>query len=86
MDFLNQYPETSTPKGNTSLLSIADKTDQKGDLPFSFGTQSSDGVEISFLNQMKSQAGESFQIDDIDGLNYLKTISEVPETSNNFKF
>jgi len=88
MDFLNQFPETSTPKDNTSLLSFADKTDQKGDLPFSFGTQSSDGVEISFLNQMKSQEGESFQIDDneknIGGLNYLKTIYEVPESSNNF--
>ena len=87
MDFLNQFPDQSTPKDNTSLLSFGDKTEQKGDLAFSFGTQSSAG-EISFLNQMKSQQNESFQMDDneknIGGLNYLKTIYEIPESSNNF--
>ena len=88
MDFLNQFPNQTIAKDDNSLFSFTDKADQKGDLPFAFGTQSSEAGEISFLNQMKSQdPGESFGLDDnhknIDGLNFLKTIYEVPESSNN---
>ena len=70
------------------IFSFTDKAEQKADLPFSFGTQSSEAGEISFLNQMKSQdAGESFALDNsqknMGGINFLKTIYEVPESSNN---
>ena len=88
MDFLNQFPNQTIAKDDNSLFSFTDKVEQKGDLPFAFGTQSSEAGEISFLNQMKSQDnGESFALDDtqknMGGLNFLKTIYEVPESSNN---
>jgi hypothetical protein len=88
MDFLNQFPNQTIAKDDNSLFSFTDKADQKGDLPFAFGTQSSEAGEISFLNQMKSQDnGESFALDEtqknIGGINFLKTIYEVPESSNN---
>ena len=88
MDFLNQFPNQTIPKDDSSLFSFTDKVEQKDDLPFDFGTQSSQGGEISFLNQMKSQdPGESFALDDtqknMGGLNFLKTIYEIPESSNN---
>ena len=88
MDFLNQFPNTTIAKDDNSLFSFTDKVDQKGDLPFAFGTQSSEAGEINFLNQMKSQdQGESFALDNtqknMEGLNFLKTIYEVPESSNN---
>ena len=88
MDFLNQFPNTTITKDDNSLFSFTDKVDQKGDLPFAFGTQSSEAGEINFLNQMKSQdQGESFALDstqkNMEGLNFLKTIYEVPESSNN---
>ena len=88
MDFLNQFPNTTIAKDDNSLFSFTDKVDQKGDLPFAFGTQSSEAGEINFLNQMKSQdPGESFALDNtqknMEGLNFLKTIYEVPESSNN---
>ena len=88
MDFLNQFPNPTIVKDDASLFSFTDKTEQKGDLPFAFGTQSSEAGEISFLNQMKSQdQGESFALDEaqknMGGLNFLKTIYEVPESSNN---
>ena len=87
MDFLNQFPNSTIAKDDNSLFSFTDKTEQK-DLPFAFGTQSSEAGEISFLNQMKSQdQGESFALDNSQknagGLNFLKTIYEVPESSNN---
>ena len=87
MDFLNQFPNTAIAKDDNSLFSFTDKAEQK-DLPFAFGTQSSEAGEISFLNQMKSQdQGESFALDNsqknMGGLNFLKTIYEVPESSNN---
>ena len=87
MDFLNQFPNTAIAKDDNSLFSFTDKTEQK-DLPFAFGTQSSEAGEISFLNQMKSQdQSESFALDNsqknMRGLNFLKTIYEVPESSNN---
>ena len=87
MDFLNQFPNTAMAKDDNSLFSFTDKAEQK-DLPFAFGTQSSEAGEISFLNQMKSQdPGESFALDNsqknMGGLNFLKTIYEVPESSNN---
>ena len=87
MDFLNQFPNTAITKDDNSLFSFTDKAEQK-DLPFAFGTQSSEAGEISFLNQMKSQdQGESFALDNsqknMGGLNFLKTIYEVPESSNN---
>ena len=87
MDFLNQFPNSTKDKDDNSLFSFTDKTEQK-DLPFAFGTQSSEAGEISFLNQMKSQdQGESFALDNSQknagGLNFLKTIYEVPESSNN---
>ena len=87
MDFLNQFPNPTIAKDDNSLFSFTDKTEQK-DLPFAFGTQSSEAGEISFLNQMKSQdQGESFALDNsqknMGGLNFLKTIYEVPESSNN---
>ena len=87
MDFLNQFPNQTIAKDNASLFSFIEK-EQKGDLPFAFGTQSSEAGEISFLNQMKSQdPGESFVLDgsqkSISDLNFLKTIYEVPESSNN---
>ena len=87
MDFLNQFPNQTIAKDDNSLFSFTDKTEQK-DLPFAFGTQSSEAGEISFLNQMKSQdQGESFALDNsqknMGGLNFLKTIYEVPESSNN---
>ena len=86
MDFLNQFPNETIPKDNNSLFSFTQK-EQKGDLPFAFGTQSSEAGEISFINQMKSQSqGESFALDssqkNMGDLNYLKTIYEVPESSN----
>ena len=88
MDFLNQFPNPNLAKDDASLFSFTDKAEQKADLPFSFGTQSSEAGEISFLNQMKSQdAGESFALDNsqknMGGINFLKTIYEVPESSNN---
>ena len=88
MDFLNQFPNPTIAKDDNSLFSFTDKAEQKGDLPFAFGTQSSEAGEISFLNQMKSQdPGESFALDNsqknMGGLNFLKTIYEVPESSNN---
>ena len=87
MDFLNQFPNQTIAKDNASLFSFIEK-EQKGDLPFAFGTQSSEAGEISFLNQMKSQdPGESFGLDgsqkSISDLHFLKTIYEVPESSNN---
>ena len=87
MDFLNQFPNSTIAKDDNSLFSFTDKTEQK-DLPFAFGTQSSEAGEISFLNQMKSQdQGESFALDNSQKnageLNFLKTIYEVPESSNN---
>ena len=87
MDFLNQFPNQTIAKDNASLFSFTEK-EQKGDLPFAFGTQSSEAGEISFLNQMKSQdPGESFGLDgsqkSISDLHFLKTIYEVPESSNN---
>ena len=87
MDFLNQFPNPTIAKDDNSLFSFTDKTEQK-DLPFAFGTQSSEAGEISFLNQMKSQdPGESFALDNsqknMGGINFLKTIYEVPESSNN---
>ena len=88
MNFLNQFPNPTIAKDDNSIFSFTDKGEQKSDLPFSFGTQSSEADEISFLNQMKSQdPGESFALDDtqknMGGLNFLKTIYEVPESSNN---
>ena len=88
MNFLNQFPNPTIAKDDNSIFSFTDKGEQKSDLPFSFGTQSSEAGEISFLNQMKSQdPGESFALDDtqknMGGLNFLKTIYEVPESSNN---
>ena len=88
MNFLNQFPKSTIAKDDNSIFSFTDKGEQKSDLPFSFGTQSSEADEISFLNQMKSQdPGESFALDDtqknMGGLNFLKTIYEVPESSNN---
>ena len=87
MDFLNQFPNPNAAKDDASIFSFTEK-EQKGDLPFDFGTQSSEAGEMSFLNQMKSQdQGESFALDDtqknMGGLNFLKTIYEVPESSNN---
>lgn len=87
MDFLNQFPNPNVGKDDASIFSFTEK-EQKGDLPFDFGTQSSEAGEMSFLNQMKSQdQGESFALDDtqknMGGLNFLKTIYEVPESSNN---
>ena len=52
MDFLNQFPNQTIAKDDNSLFSFTDKADQKGDLPFAFGTQSSEAGEISFLNQI----------------------------------
>lgn len=88
MNFLNQFPNPTIAKDDNSIFSFTDKGEQKSDLLFSFGTQSSEAGEISFLNQMKSQdPGESFALDDtqknMGGLNFLKTIYEVPESSNN---
>lgn len=88
MNFLNQFPNPTIAKDDNSIFSFTDKGEQKSDLPFSFGTQSSEADEISFINQMKSQdPGESFALDDtqknMGGLNFLKTIYEVPESSNN---
>ena len=88
MNFLNQFPNQTIAKDDNSIFSFTDKGEQKSDLLFSFGTQSSEAGEISFLNQMKSQdPGESFALDDtqknMGGLNFLKTIYEVPESSNN---
>lgn len=88
MNFLNQLPNPTIAKDDNSIFSFTDKGEQKSDLLFSFGTQSSEAGEISFLNQMKSQdPGESFALDDtqknMGGLNFLKTIYEVPESSNN---
>ena len=82
MDFLNQFPNQTIAKDNASLFSFTEK-EQKGDLPFAFGTQSSEAGEISFLNQMKSQdPGESFGLDgsqkNMGDLNFLKTIYECP--------
>ena len=51
MDFLNQFPNPNVAKDDASIFSFTEK-EQKGDLPFDFGTQSSEAGEMSFLNQM----------------------------------
>ena len=96
MDFLNQL-ETD-PKDNNSLFTFNDKNENnKGaSLPFPFSSQSSAGGavdnNIMFLNDMKSQGGESFNLgqfendnqnNNLGGLDFLNTICEVPESSNN---
>jgi len=97
MDFLNQLDSDS--KDDNSIFTFNDKNENnKGaSLPFPFSSQSSAGgagENIMFLNDMKSQGGESFNLGQFDnenqnnnnfgGLDFLNTICEVPESSNNF--
>ena len=98
MDFLNQLD--TDPKDNNSIFTFNDKNENnKGgaSLPFPFSSQSSTGGagdnNIAFLNDMKSQGGESFNLGQFEndnqnnnnfgGLDFLNTICEVPESSNN---
>ena len=98
MDFLNQLD--ADPKDNNSIFTFNDKNENnKGgaSLPFPFSSQSSTGGavdnNITFLNDMKSQGGESFNLGQFEndnqnnnnfgGLDFLNTICEVPESSNN---
>ena len=99
MDFLNQL-ETDN-KDDNSIFTFNDKNENNkgGSLPFPFSSQSSvsgGGVgDITFLNDIKSQGGESFTLgqtenenqnnnnNNFGGFDFLNTICEVPESSNN---
>ena len=93
MDFLNQLE--SDNKEDNSYFTFNDKNENNKEisLPFPFSSQSSvDGGENAmFLNDLKSQGGESFNLGQIEngtqnnnfgGLDFLNTICEVPESSN----
>ena len=99
MDFLNQIDNDN--KNDTSIFSFNDKSENKNNsLPFPFSSQSSvGGVNDNnmFLNDMKSQSGETFNLNQFEsdnknainnnnnfgGFDFLNTICEVPESSNN---
>ena len=101
MDFLNQL-DADNNKEENSLFTFNEKNDNNkgGSLPFPFSSQSSvgGGNENMFLNDMKSEGGESFVLSQFEndnqnnnnnnnnnfgGLDFLNTICEVPESSNN---
>ena len=98
MDFLNDI-DSENNKDNNSLFTFNDKNDtaQKGSLPFPFITQSSqDGGmgEVPFFNNDGKSLNESFSLgqtdgdnqnnnNNISGFDFLNTICEVPESSNN---
>ena len=98
MDFLNNI-ENDNNKDNSSIFTFNDKNDtnEKSSLPFPFISQSSqDGGagEIPFLNNDNKSPNESFSLSQIggdnqnnnnnmNGFDFLNTICEVPESSNN---
>ena len=99
MDFLNQIDVEN--KDDNSIFTFNDKNEnnKNGSLPFDFNSQSSANGniagDITFLNDIKSQGGESFNLGHLDnenqngnnnfgGFDFLNTICEVPESSNNF--
>ena len=103
MDFLSQINQIENDnKNDNSIFSFNDKNDNKASsLPFPFNSQSSAGGgndNSIFLNDMKSQGGETFTLSQFEsenknninnannfgGIDFLNTICEVNESSNNF--
>ena len=98
MDFLNDI-DNDNNKDNNSLFTFNDKNDttQKGSLPFPFITQSSQeggAGEVPFFNNDGKSPNESFSLgqndgdnqnnnNNMNGFDFLNTICEVPESSNN---
>jgi hypothetical protein len=98
MDFLNDI-ENDNSKDNNSIFTFNDKNDtaQKASLPFPFISQSfQDGKEgeVPFFNNDGKSLNESFSLgqtggdnqnnnNNISGFDFLNTICEVPESSNN---
>ena len=96
MDFLNDI-DNDNNKDNNSLFTFNDKNDtnQKGSLPFPFISQSSqEGGEVPFFNNDGKSPNESFSLgqndgdnqnnnNNMNGFDFLNTICEVPESSNN---
>jgi hypothetical protein len=98
MDFLNQLDIDN--KDDNSIFTFNDKNENNktASLPFAFSSQISandnTAGDINFLNDIKSQGGESFTLGQIEnenpngnnnfgGFDFLNTICEVPESSNN---
>ena len=98
MDFLNQLDIDN--KDDNSIFTFNDKNENNktASLPFPFSSQTSangnTAGDINFLNDIKSQGGESFTLGQIEnenpngnnnfgGFDFLNTICEVPESSNN---
>ena len=96
MDFLNNI-DNDNNKDNNSIFTFNDKNDtnQKGSLPFPFISQSSqEGGEVPFFNNDGKSPNESFSLgqtggdnqnnnNNMSGFDFLNTICEVPESSNN---